>query len=153
MKQLKKIIIGCGIFLAVVAVAGISRMLFVDWTRIKGHAVEIDGQTFHIEIATTSIEQARGLSGRASLAPDAGMLFVFSGMTTPSFWMHGMEFPLDIIWISEGKIVGIAKDLPPAVFGETTIYTPPQPVDQVLEINAGLSDRYGFRIGDAVNFR
>ncbi len=150
MKQMKKIMIGCGIFVAVLAVAGISKILFVDWTRTKGQSVEIDGQIFQVELATTSIEQARGLSGRASLAPDAGMLFVFSSMTSPSFWMHGMEFPLDIIWISGGKIVGIAKNLPPATFGETTIYDPPQPVDRVLEINAGLSDRYGFRIGDAV---
>ncbi len=151
MKNLKKIIIGCGIFVAVIAVAGISKMLFVDWTRSKG-LVEIDGQTFRVEIAATSIEQAQGLSGRVSLAPDAGMLFVFSHMTTPAFWMHEMEFPLDMVWISGGKIVGISKNLPPATFGETTIYNPPQPVDRVLEINAGLSDRYGFRVGDAVIF-
>jgi uncharacterized membrane protein (UPF0127 family) len=71
------------------------------------------------------------------------------------FWMKDMKFPIDIIWISGKTIAGFAESVNPepekTIFSLTS-YSPPQPVDTVLEINAGLVKQYGFQIGDQVAF-
>ena len=46
----------------------------------------------------------QGLSERQSLAEDKGMLFLFEKPDHYAFWMKGMEFPLDIIFINGDKI-------------------------------------------------
>src|ERR1044071_5405536 len=52
-----------------------------------------------VEIADTDQKRSLGLGGRASLAPDAGMLFIMPQRKKPTFWMKGMLIPLDFIWI------------------------------------------------------
>ena len=64
--------------------------------------------------------------------------------------MPDMRFPLDIIWIKGNEIVGILENVSPAGFGELEIYYPPEPVDKVLEINAGLADKLNIKIGDGI---
>jgi uncharacterized membrane protein (UPF0127 family) len=63
--------------------------------------------------------------------------------------MKDMKFPLDIIWISENKIVHIEKNVSEKFSG---ILSPPVDADEVIEINAGLSDQYGFKLGNEVRF-
>ena len=114
--------------------------------------VRIDGATFMVELATTTMEQARGLSYRASLAEGSGMLFTFSP-GVQNFWMKDMNFPIDIIWIAGGRVAGYAQDAKPqpgvSLWG-LTIYTSPSGVDKVLEVNAGVVAKYGMKIGDTV---
>lgn len=106
--------------------------------------------TFKAEIADTITARTRGLSYREKLADDQAMLFVFPIAGNYSFWMRGMKFPLDIIWITEDKIIGIEKNVPTPKRFELSVYAPPELVDKVLEINAGLSDKLGLRVGDAI---
>jgi uncharacterized membrane protein (UPF0127 family) len=114
--------------------------------------VSIGDQAYTVEVASTVEEQALGLSNRDSLDDNSGMLFPFVPASTVSFWMKDMRFALDIIWIANGKVVGIEKNIPPPQGGTETqklpTYQPPQPVDFVLELNAGQSQF--FRIGDDV---
>ena len=56
----------------------------------------------NVLVADTPQERAVGLSGYPGLPEDAGMLFVFPEPRQPSFWMKGMEFALDLIWIRDG---------------------------------------------------
>lgn len=150
MKHLKKIIIGIGIFIIMLAVAGLYKVFLLDRLRGKIQIVRIGDVSLGIEVADNPISQARGLSGRDFLEDARGMLFLFNGRGARSFWMQGMKFPLDIIWISGDEIVGISENLPQAGFGELEIYKSPDSVDKVLEINAGLSEKYGFKIGDKI---
>ncbi len=150
MGQLKKIIVGIGIFIIMLAVAGLYRVFLMDRIRGKIQTVRIGDVSFGVDIADNPISQARGLSGRESLAEDKGMLFLFSGSGQRSFWMQGMNFPLDIVWISGDRIIGVSENLPPAGFGEVKVYRSPDSVDKVLEIGAGLSARHGFKIGDKI---
>jgi len=60
-----------------------------------------------------------------------------------------MQFPIDIIWITEGKIVGLEKNVSPQFSG--TLCSP-QPVNFVLEVPGGFSDRHGIKVGDAVSW-
>lgn len=105
--------------------------------------IEIRGKVFQSEIADTIATRSRGLSGREKLADNQAMFFIFPFASPQSFWMRGMKFPIDILWINGERIIGIEKNVPVPTGLELTIYSPPEPVDRVLEINAGLADKLG----------
>ncbi|GAJ00849.1 unnamed protein product, partial [marine sediment metagenome] len=82
-----------------------------------------------------------------------GMLFIFRDKVLTPFWMKGVTFPLDIIWIADGRIVGIVERAEPEIgitTDELTLYFPPRPVDQVLEISAGRARLLNAHVGDQV---
>lgn len=110
---------------------------------------------FFIEIADTPLTRSQGLSGRSSLNENEGMLFLFEAPETYSFWMKDMLFPIDIVWIRGERIVGFSEHAQPEPgksLTALTMYWPPEPVDTVLEINAGLIEKYNIRIGDRIDF-
>lgn len=108
-----------------------------------------------IDVVDNFFSRAKGLSGRESLPPDHGMLFVFSFPQPQSFWMHDMKFDLDIIWISKGKVVEITENVPsPSKTNNVPkIVTPKVLADQVLEVPAGFAASHGIKVGDEVDFR
>lgn len=110
----------------------------------------IDNHTFFIEIAKTQQEQEIGLSKYTSLPQENAMYFPFEKTGLYSFWMKGMHFPIDILFLQKNKIVTIFSDVPVKTDYQNYTYQPTQPVNAVLEINAGLSKKYGFKIGDSV---
>lgn len=116
--------------------------------------ITINQTQIYVEVAKTPQQKSLGLSGRKSLDKSNGMLFVFENKTRPSFWMKGMNFAIDIIWIANGKIVGIEKSAPaPAPNthdSKLPIYKPPTGIDYVLEVNAGFSDRNNLEKGSGV---
>lgn len=121
---------------------------------LKTGQISIGKNIFTVELATTTIEQARGLSFRANLAEGTGMLFAFSP-GVQRFWMKDMNFPIDMIWIAGDKVAGFAQNAAPqpgVAFWNLTIYTSPAGVDNVLEVNAGTVARDGITIGDPVAF-
>jgi len=105
---------------------------------------------FQVEIAATPEKRERGLMYRRELPPDRGMLFIFPVEKVNSFWMKNTPIPLDMIFISrERKIVGIVQETVPFSLDGRSVSGPSQ---YVLEINGGLSRRYGFKAGDPVRF-
>jgi uncharacterized membrane protein (UPF0127 family) len=104
-----------------------------------------------VDVVETPQLRARGLSGRPGLAPDEGMLFLFDAPRIQSFWMKDMRFEIDIVWIRDGRIVGITPNLPlpksPLVLPQ---YPSPVPCDVVLEVRAGAARRWGLALGDSV---
>ena len=106
-----------------------------------------------VELATTPAAQEEGLSNRSSMAADHGMLFIFDQQAEWSFWMHQMEFPLDIIWFNSSKqAVFIEEDLPPCTPTSCPIYTPPANAMYVLEVNAGFVGVHGITVGPSFSF-
>jgi len=122
--------------------------------------VIINNAKIKAEVARSQAERQKGLADRSGLAAGTGMLFVIpSSEGIPTFWMKGMKFGLDIIWIKEGlpagrqgKIIQIDKDVsPPAADtpdNQLKRYTPQTPVDYVLEVNAGFCDTNKIKVGD-----
>jgi uncharacterized membrane protein (UPF0127 family) len=103
------------------------------------------------ELATSSEQLETGLSGRQSLDPGSGMLFVFPVVASRGFWMRNMSFPIDIIWIDKNKtVIGVTKDVDPASY--PNIFFPPQPVKYVLELNAGYAEENGIASGTPLTF-
>lgn len=100
-----------------------------------------------VELARTPEEHIRGLSGRSGLKSRHGMLFIYDRPQPVSIWMKDMRFPLDILWIRDGRIVKIEKRAPPLTpTGPERIYT--ATADLVLEVPAGFADRERIRVGD-----
>lgn len=107
------------------------------------------------EVADTNEERKMGLSGRKSLGENDGMLFKFDKDNVfPSFWMKDMLIPIDIIWINDGVIVKIHKNVQPEPGKESNelrLYYPDSPIDYALEVNTGFSDKNGLKVEDRVD--
>lgn len=103
------------------------------------------------EVVATDEERRRGLSGRDSLAADGGMLFTFPEAGRHGFWMQGMRFPLDFIYIRDLSVVAIIERVP--VPDTVPLpFAPDEPFDAVLEVNAGWVHARGVRVGDQVAY-
>lgn len=106
------------------------------------------------EIASTPSQQALGLMNRTNLPSDRGMLFVFAAPREAVFWMKNTLIPLDIIFINENGIVlnvaeakvelGVTDDM-------LTRYRSDGLAKWVVEINMGLSSKYGISNGAKVS--
>lgn len=115
--------------------------------------IQINGQDLAVEIAEKPAAQQRGLSGRDSLGADSGMLFVYKDKAIRYFWMPNMRFPLDVLWIADGQVVGLQENIPPLTgAGEITRFQSNVPADAVLEVNVGWIKRFGVKPGDIVIF-
>lgn len=112
----------------------------------------IDNKIFILDVAKTDIQKGRGLSIYNSLPINKGMVFPFQKSDYYAFWMKDMKFPIDIIYINKNKIVDIFKNVPApkSQSASLPIIKPKNLSDTVLEINAELSDKYNFKIGDLV---
>lgn len=109
-------------------------------------------RTLKVETAIDPISQARGLSGRRRLSGIDGMLFVFDASKVRRFWMMAMRFPLDIVWIKDGAVIGIEYDALPykPSAGAPKIYESPGAIDEVLELPAGAAAEMDLQIGDKI---
>jgi len=115
---------------------------------------ELDIQTarakvhFKVELATRTDQQVQGLMFRRTLAPDAGMLFLYDTDHAIEMWMKNTLIPLDMIFIrADGTIINIAERTVPqslATIGSAG------PARAVLEVNGGTAQRLGIKPGDRV---
>ncbi len=113
--------------------------------------VRIAGEILRVDLALTPEVQTEGLSGRLGLPEGEGMLFVFPSSGQYDFWMQGMTFPIDIIWIDEEKeIIYIKKNALPEDPFQT--FGPEEKSKYVLETVAGFSEKYNLQVGDKVEF-
>lgn len=106
-----------------------------------------------VDLARTTAQINKGLSGRSTLASNAGMLFMFSKASIYRFWMPDMHFPLDFIWINNGRVVDITPNVPNDFDPmNPKYYRPKSPAQYVLEVNANFCKKNGIKIGDKVSF-
>ena len=134
-------------FIVIILIVGAFSYTFYNSSK---SVVEIKGYDFQVELAKTDKDKQIGLSKYKNLPKDQGMLFVFDKAGFYPFWMKDMKFPIDIIFIKNSRIVTIYQNLP---IDNLNIYSPTSPSDKVIEINANLSKKYGFGIGDSVIFK
>ena len=111
-----------------------------------------DGQ-FQVKIAETESEKQVGLSETESLPENEGMLFLFDEPDYYSFWMRDMKFPIDIIFINGNKVTTIISNaLPPSqTDGSLTTFQPKEKSDKVLEVNAGIAQKYNIQEGSIID--
>ena len=108
-------------------------------------------QTIEVEFAKSDEERALGLMYRSSMDEHQGMWFIFPEEAPRSFYMRNTEIPLDIIYLDKDKkVVSIAKNARP--YDETSLPSE-KPAMYVLEINGGLSDKWGIEKGDRMEVK
>lgn len=111
--------------------------------------IKIAGQKIKVDLALTPKEQEQGLSGRAGLNENAGMLFVFKNPSRNFFWMKDMNFPIDMVWVSEDlHVIYIEKDAKPESYPEA--FGPNKNTKYVLEAVSGFSDKNNLKEEDSV---
>jgi len=100
------------------------------------------------EVAADGPTRARGLMMRESLAPNAGMLFVFQEKAGQCFWMKNTLIPLSIAFIDDdGSIVNI-RDMQPH---SEDSHCSDRPVRYALEMEQGWFARRGIQAGDRLS--
>lgn len=104
-----------------------------------------------IEIAESEYETQTGLMYRERMAINQGMLFIFPDERMHSFYMKNTEFPLDIIFIkADSTIASFQENAQP--YNETGLSSQ-VPIKYVLEVNAGLSQKWLLEVGDKIDFK
>ena len=114
--------------------------------------VLINNIYFNGEIAKTDAQKATGLAKYNKIDDNFTMVFPFILPDYYTFWMKDMKFPIDIIYVRKNKIVDIFQSVqaPKNADAALPIIRPSEKSDTVLEINAGLSNKYKFKKGDTV---
>jgi uncharacterized protein len=103
-----------------------------------------------VEIARTDEERRRGLMYRQNLAPDAGMLFLFSGDEIHQFWMKNTLIPLDMIFIrKDGTVAGVVENAEPKTLTGRSVDKASR---HVLEVNGGFARAHGIGEGTRVTY-
>ncbi len=123
-----------------------------DLSQLKKITLDLGGKVKVLAyLLSTSEEKRLGLANQEDLGEKEGALFLYFKPVKPRFWMKGMLFAIDIIWISEDKtIVDITENIAPETFPKT--FAPKEPVKYVLEVKAGFAQKYNLKVGDKVKF-
>ncbi|WP_445227709.1 DUF192 domain-containing protein [Croceitalea sp. MTPC9] len=103
-----------------------------------------------IEIAESDYETETGLMYRDSMEEKQGMLFIQDEFKVQNFYMKNTQISLDLIFIDENfKVVSFQENAKP--FDETSLSSQ-VPAKYVLEVNAGLAEKWLLEVGDSISF-
>lgn len=136
-------------------IAGIATLLLAAAVQgAEQETLRIDNEAgsheFQVEVAKTDREKEKGLMFRESVAPDAGMLFIYDEPQHVSMWMKNTLIPLDMLFIDrEHKVVRIARNTTPRSLA--SIHSG-QIVWAVLELRGGRAAELGIREGSRVTY-
>tara|TARA_B100000427_G_C15512270_1_gene596770 strand:+ start:2010 stop:2393 length:384 start_codon:yes stop_codon:yes gene_type:complete len=115
---------------------------------MKKKKIKIDNSTLWVEVACTPDERRRGLMNREALSENEGMLFLFSGDSTPlTFWMKNTSIPLSIAFIGKDNKIKEILDLEPQ--SEEKIKSQ-NPAAAALEVNRGWFQKNKITVGSTV---
>jgi uncharacterized membrane protein (UPF0127 family) len=125
--------------------------------------VTIKGERFVMELALTDAARIRGLSGRASIDPEGGMLFVFPTSQRREFVMRDCPAPIDIAFLdASGRVVAVHQMTPepPQAPDESAMqyeirlkrYPSRFPAQFAVETAGGRLAELGVKEGDLIEF-
>ena len=99
-----------------------------------------------LEIPKTYDQYVQGLRNRPALGPWRGMWFRFASAKLVAFNMYECS-SLDLIFIRDGKVVDVKANLPPCLKLPCAQIIPIEPVDEVIELQAGRAAALGIKAG------
>lgn len=106
--------------------------------------------TLAVEVADRPLERERGLMGRTSLAPTAGMVFLFDRPTRTAFVMRDTTIPLSIAFYDGRGTITQILDMDPCRTEPCRLYRPRTPYVGALEVPQGAFRRSGVQEGDQI---
>ncbi len=144
------VIVACLLFLFTInVVIEKSAMKKVNNKSAHAVAVSVGDSVIWTEVANTEATREHGLSGKITLAPNTGMLFVFEQSGMWGFWMKNMLFPIDIIWLDvSGKVVTMAQNVYPKSYPK--VFYPISPALYVLEVPTGFCNEHYIKEGSVI---
>jgi hypothetical protein len=111
---------------------------------VKGYALEA-------ELAATPDARVCGLSNRAKLPENHGMLFIYPTLGPRTFWMKDTHIPLSIAFLDDSGLILSIHLMTPMQTDER--YRSLQPVRYALEVNQGWFAEHGIGVGDLVEMK
>lgn len=112
--------------------------------------ININEYLLYVEIADTEEKRIQGLSGRKTIAPDEGMLFVFKEKGENNIWMKDMNFSIDIIWLDEkSEIIYFVENAAPESYPD--LLGTSKESKFVLEVPAGYIKLTNLKVGDKID--
>lgn len=126
--------------------------LYYDYYWPKAE-VKIAGHSLHVLVADNIKHWIKGLGGRKDLGEYDGMIFLFPTAAQHVFVMRDMQFPIDIIWIKDNRIVDMAPNVlldPANTEADLIPYAARDISSSVLELKVGSVDNWHLKIGDKV---
>ncbi|MCE2951098.1 MAG: DUF192 domain-containing protein [Alphaproteobacteria bacterium] len=112
------------------------------------HPLQVQGETFHVALASTPKSLKKGLMGVTYLPKDHGMLFIFPKTREVTFWMKDTPLDLDLVYLDRrGKILQLE-----ALKANSLRHVPSKmPVRAALELPAGTVKRLHLKVGAEVS--
>lgn len=113
-----------------------------------------NGKQLETEVADTPERLLFGLAFREGLPPDTGMLYIFESTGLHRVRTTGYTFPVDMIWIDEGRhIVQMIENVPPCPRDPCPLSgPPPEPVRYLIQAAAGFVKQEGLAPGGELKF-
>ena len=114
--------------------------------------LHIGSEQIHAQVAGTPDAIGEGLGGRNCIDPNRGMLFVFQQAGLHQFWMKGMKFPIDMVWIDDDhQVVWLERNVSPSTY-PMSFFNREDPALYVLELKARRSSELGLERGSTIGF-
>jgi len=136
--MLKNIFIGIFFVLALAACSYVPRYEIIKMP---------NNEQIKVQLAETALEFRQGLSGIEGMDGYEGMLFINNQPQQVTFWMNKMLFSLDIIYLDKDGFVMevLENNLPCEQKNCPLLRSKSQNIKYILEIPAGLADKYGLK--------
>jgi uncharacterized membrane protein (UPF0127 family) len=100
---------------------------------------------FDVFVAESNTQKLRGLMFVRELPQQNGMLFIYRDTALHSMWMKNTYIPLDILFIrGDGTVSSVARNTEPLSLRSIRAT---EPVNYVLELNAGVTQRLSIDAG------
>ncbi len=100
-------------------------------------------------VARRPDQRSRGLMQRTELPPGHGMIFLFPGRTSGSFYMLGTLIPLSIAYVDGDRVVS-TSEMTPCPGQSCPLYPPAAPYTLAVEARAGFFPEHGVGPGTQV---
>ena len=134
------------ILIAVLAVVGLT-ILYMNMSAEQS-VIRLHGHRYSTQIMQTPEELQQGLSGTKSLPQGNAMLFVFPSDDKWGIWMKDMNYPIDIVWLDNKRlVVYMVKNAKPSSYPDTT-FRPDKNTRYVIELPSGTIEQTDIQIGD-----
>lgn len=137
------------ILVTILAIIALLTLIFVLSKNFYTEKYDIDLKKFDTIVVDNSSLRELGLGNRDSLSENSIMLFIFDYPSRYAFWMKGMRFNIDIIWLDESyRVVHIEENLSPNTYPQA--FSPEKEAKYVIEGNAFFARKNNIKIGDRV---
>lgn len=121
-------------------------------TQLKSYRIvqtTIGRKKYYLFVADSEVKRQQGLSGVEHITDDQGMVFSFPQKKRLDFWMKGMKFNLDFIFINGQEVVDLIENVSPSTY--PAIISGSKEGDKAIELPAGQIPQSGIEVGDSIN--